>query len=129
MFAWQSQYDDFCVCTGPADEVLLVNPTNGIHGGYTYIPRCQDMPGKTITIRNNGGGVSEQATGTIKQVDGASVFIPGVNIKDTLDEDYDIDNGLHVNPSESITTGQGIILYSTGTVWSRLSKFQNDIVW
>ena len=127
--AWKDDYSNFRVCTGPADEVLLVNPTGGVHSGTTFVPRCQDMPGKTITIRNNGGARGTTATATIMQVDGASVFIPGATLKENSDGTYDIDNGSHTNVSESLVTGEGVILYSTGTVWSRLSKFQNDIIW
>ena len=120
-FCWKDDTTNFRICTGPATQVMLVDKANADYRGYTFIPRCQDVPGKTIEIRNN---TSNHGDAEIRQVDLAqNVFASGAYVADIDDDDYnDVAYGSNLEYHDSVPMGGTLTLYSTGTVWLRLRR-------
>lgn len=120
-FCWKDDTTNFRICTGPATQVMLVDKANADYRGYTFIPRCQDVPGKTIEIRNN---TSNHGDAEIRQVDLAqNVFASGAYVADIDDDDYnDVAYGSNLEYHDSVPMGGSLTLYSTGTVWLRLRR-------
>jgi hypothetical protein len=120
-FCWKDDTVNFRICTGPATQVMLVDKANADYRGYTFIPRCQDVPGKTIEIRNN---TSNHGDAEIRQVDLAqNVFASGAYVADIDDDDYnDVAYGSNLEYHDSVPMGGSLTLYSTGTVWLRLRR-------
>ena len=120
-FCWKDDTANFRICTGPATQVMLVDKANADYRGYTFIPRCQDVPGKTIEIRNN---TSNHGDAEIRQVDLAqNVFASGAYVADIDDDDYnDVAYGSNLEYHDSVPMGGTLVLYSTGTVWLRLRQ-------
>lgn len=120
-FCWKDDTVNFRICTGPATQVMLVDKANADYRGYTFIPRCQDVPGKTIEIRNN---TSNHGDAEIRQVDLAqNVFASGAYVADIDDDDYnDVAYGSNLEYHDSVPMGGTLTLYSTGTVWLRLRR-------
>ena len=123
-FCWKDYTTNFRICTGPATQVMLVNKANADYSGYTYIPRCQDVPGKTIEIRNN---TSNHSDAEIRQVDLAqNVFASGAYISDADGDSYnELSYGSNLEYHDSVPMGGTLVLYSTGTVWLRLRRTNN----
>ena len=123
-FCWKDDTTNFRICTGPATQVMLVNKANADYQGYTFIPRCQDVPGKTIEIRNN---TTNHSDAEIRQVDLAqNVFASGAYVADTDDDYYnDVAYGANLEYHDSVPMGGTLVLYSTGTVWLRLRRTNN----
>ena len=120
-FCWKDDTTNFRICTGPATQVMLVNKANADYQGYTFIPRCQDVPGKTIEFRNN---TTNHSDAEIRQVDLAqNVFASGAYVADIDDDDYnDVAYGANLEYHDSVPMGGTLVLYSTGTVWLRLRR-------
>lgn len=119
-FCWKDDTTNFRIFTGPADEVILVNKVSWMYVGYTFIPRCQDFPGKEITIRNY---TSNSADAEIRQVDLAqNVFAAGAYVSSPSDDYNDIGYGSNLDYKASVPQGDVITLYSTGSVWLILKK-------
>lgn len=120
-FCWKDDTTNFRIFTGPATQVMLVNKANADYQGYTFIPRCQDVPGKTIEIRNN---TTNHSDAEIRQVDLAqNVFASGAYVADIDDDDYnDVAYGSNLEYHDSVPMGGTLVLYSTGTVWLRLRR-------
>lgn len=123
-FCWKDDTTNFRICTGPATQVMLVNKANADYSGYTFIPRCQDVPGKTIEIRNN---TTNHSDAEIRQVDLAqNVFASGAYVADTDNDEYnDVAYGANLEYHDSVPMGGTLVLYSTGTVWLRLRRTNN----
>ena len=123
-FCWKDDTTNFRICTGPATQVMLVNKANADYSGYTYIPRCQDMPGKTIEIHNN---TTNHSDAEIRQVDLAqNVFASGAYISDADGDSYnELAYGSNLSYHDSVPMEGSLVLYSTGTVWLRLRRTNN----
>ena len=121
--AWIDDRTNFRVCIGPADEVILTQYNSNSYKGYTYIPRCQDFVGKSLTIHHKGGS----NPGYIKQVDGSVVFVQGAymyldtNPTSPTYQNYRISYGSNPSNKQYIASSESIVLYSTGTYWVKLS--------
>ena len=117
-FCWRSDDANFRICTGPSDEVMLVDS----YSGYTFIPRCQDMSGKMITIHNN---TSETSDLEIHQVDSAqNVFAVGAYVDNQGQNTYfDIGYGSNLGYYTKVSQNKSITLISTGSVWLKLREF------
>ena len=119
-FCWKADTSNFRIFTGPADEVILVNKVSYMYLGYTFIPRCQDMPGKEITIRNYTYNSNDAE---IRQVDNAqNVFAAGAYVQDSGGDYSNIGYGSNLSYKASVPQGDVITLYSTGSVWLILRK-------
>lgn len=113
---WQNDPDYFIMCTGPADEVLLVdNNLSTPFDGEVYLPRCQDYAGKLVTVRHNMTSAASSAI--IKQVDGAEVFVVGASLYG-----FSPNYGTNPNTYELLPLSETAVFYSTGTRWVRLAK-------
>ena len=123
-FCWKDDTTNFRICTGPSTQVMLVNKANADYSGYTFIPRCQDVPGKTIEIRNN---TTNHSDAEIQQVDLAqNVFASGAYISDADGDSYnELAYGSTTEYHDSVPMGGTLVLYSTGTVWLRLRRTNN----
>ena len=120
-FCWKTDTSNFRIFTGPADEIMLVNKVNYMYLGYTFIPRCQDFPGKEITIRNNTSNTSDAE---IRQVDNAqNVFAAGAYVLSPADDYNDIGYGSNLSYHASVPQNKSVTLYSTGSVWLILRTF------
>ena len=120
-FCWKTDTSNFRIFTGPADEVMLVNKVSYMYLGYTFIPRCQDFPGKEITIRNN---TSNSNDAEIRQVDNAqNVFASGAYVSSPSDDYNDIGYGSNLSYKVSVPQNKSVTIYSTGTVWLILRTF------
>ena len=123
-FCWKADTSNFRIFTGPADEVILVNKVSLMYVGYTFVPRCQDMPGKEITIRNY---TSNSVDAEIRQVDNAqNVFAAGAYVLSPSDDYNDIGYGSNLSYKASVPQGDVITLYSTGSVWLILRKLNQN---
>jgi hypothetical protein len=120
-FCWKDDTTNFRIFTGPADEIMLVNKVNYMYLGYTFIPRCQDLAGKEITIRNNTSNTSDAE---IRQVDNAqNVFAAGAYVLSPADDYNNIGYGSNLSNHASVPQNKSVTLYSTGSVWLILRTF------
>jgi hypothetical protein len=120
-FCWKDDTTNFRIFTGPADEIMLVNKVNYMYLGYTFIPRCQDLAGKEITIRNNTSNTSDAE---IRQVDNAqNVFAAGAYVLSPSDDYNNIGYGSNLSNHASVPQNKSVTLYSTGSVWLILRTF------
>ena len=112
-------------CTGPADEVMVVNGSSALYSSYPYVilPRCQDFSGKTVTIHHTFNDISVQAY--IVQIDyraaaadklDISPFAPGMSFWN------DIVSYTNSVSEIMLPKGNTIVLYSNGTKWIRLAE-------
>lgn len=106
------------VCSYTADEII-VTYNHPAQGGDVEVclPRCQDFIGKTVTIRNEiSKGVQSPYGFVLTQCDDESRI---ADVMLTMN-DFNISFG-NSSPSRSFSSGQTVIVYSTGTRWEIVS--------
>ena len=116
----------FTICTGTADEVMLVDGDNtGGFGGTSnsnnqvYLPQCDKFAGKTVIIYHTMTATTHGAE--IRQCDGGNVFSSGLKINDFKIQSY---TGSSLNTKVDMDVHEIAIFYSTGTSWVRLGKWK-----
>ena len=114
-------FDCWDFCTGPADEVMVVDDhfTPRSSSPYVILPRCQDYVGKMVTIRHERNQVNY--TARIVQIDyfkgpSAAVahFVESIGIDASGDLYLDTS---HAQAWTDVNHGSTITLYSVGTYW------------
>ena len=123
--------DKFYFCIGYADEVNIVNrPSSQSSDGYLYIPRAQDVDGKTIIIRHTGNNIT--ASIDVRQVDytgndggyaGNNPFYAGISITRDAQTGQGVFSMTNAQPYIAINSGKTIVLHSFGTCWAKLSEY------
>ena len=109
---------DWKWCTAYADEILVVDDssTGGTVTPIVVIPRCQDVPGKMITIRHTSNHATHDAT--IQQVDRGLVTYTTNPFSNGV---YVSGGTVHIStvPTQYITLrlGYEMVLQSIGTAW------------
>ena len=115
---WKNDPDKCSVCTGPADEVMLIdNFTAPLQvGGVVLLPRCEDFAGKTVVVRHTTSNGNNSVN--IYQCDYASNKFYGTG---------QMNGWAYYEASQSeayfsIEKGQAVTFYSTGTKWLVVAK-------
>lgn len=115
---WKNDPDKCSVCTGPADEVMLIdNFTAPLQvGGVVLLPRCEDFAGKTVVVRHTTSNGNNSVN--IYQCDYASNKFYGTG---------QMNGWAYYEASQSeayfsIEKGQTVTFYSTGTKWLVVAK-------
>lgn len=114
-------FDCWDFCTGPADEVMVVDDhfTPRQSSPYVILPRCQDYVGKMVTIKHERNQVN--FTARIVQIDyfkgpasAVAHFVESIGIDASGDLYLDTSNA---QAWTDVNHGSTITLYSVGTYW------------
>lgn len=112
-----AEYGNCIVCIGAADEVVVTYSDIQVDYVSVVLPRCQDFPGKMVTVRNDMGAIVQHPFyAHVTQCDGESA-IAAVYL--TMNG-YDIASGNSVSYKD-VPPGKTAVFYSTGTRWELLS--------
>jgi hypothetical protein len=123
--------DKFYFCIGYADEVNIVNrPSSQSSAGYLYIPRSQDVDGKTIIIHHTGNNITVSID--VRQIDytgndggyaGNNPFYAGISITRDAQTGQGVFSMTNAQPYIGINSGETIVLHSFGSYWAVLARY------
>jgi hypothetical protein len=124
-------YDKYYFCTGYADEVNIVSRAYSLGSDwYLFIPRSQDVDGKTLTIHHAGNNIVGDII--IRQVDyvapdggyaGNNPFYAGMSIASDVETGQGILSMTNAMPQLTLGSDTTVILHSFGSYWAVLAEY------
>ena len=124
-------YDKYYFCTGYADEVNIVSRADSLGSDwYLFIPRAQDVDGKTLTIHHAGNNIVGDII--IRQVDyvapdggyaGNNPFYAGMSIASDVETGQGILSMTNATPQLTLGSDTTVILHSFGSYWAVLAEY------
>jgi hypothetical protein len=128
----QALYDDkYYYCIGYADEVNIVSRATSLSSDwYLFIPRAQDVDGKTLTIHHAGNNIVGDII--IRQVDyvapdggyaGNNPFYAGMSIANDATTGQGILSMTNATPQLTLGSNTTVILHSFGSYWAVLAEY------
>ena len=124
-------YDKYYYCIGYADEVNIVSRAASLSSDwYLFIPRAQDVDGKTLTIHHAGNNIVGDII--IRQVDyvapdggyaGNNPFYAGMSIASDVTTGQGILSMTNATPQLTLGSDTTVILHSFGSYWAVLAEY------